>query len=231
MTALIVIGCILAFLLILALLRVGAEAEYSEEGFALILRAGPVHLQILPAQKREKREKKRRKKAKKEKPQRKKTGGSLEMVLKAVPAIKEFLSRFVHKLTINDLTVYFVSASNDPYKAAMNFGYVSAAAGIIVPILENSFKIKNRDIRTDVSFDMAEPYIYLNAAASIAIWEVFYCAWVVVRFALSYFVKQNRKAVNENGKASHRRSDGDHNVEDKADGRRQHRCRSAHIDP
>lgn len=228
MKALIIIGCILLALFLIGLIRAGVEAEYSQDGFSLRLHGGPFRFVIFPRKKADTqkapREKKKKQKKKSEpegeqdKPP-KKIGGTIDLVLQALPVLKDFLSRFFHKLLIKDLTVYFGSGGEDPYKAAMNFGYVSAAAGMILPVLENNFRVKKRDIRTNISFDADKPYIYLHVWLSIALWEVLYAAWVFVKFGFRYFVcNQNRKAVNENGKTSDRGSDGVHHVEDPGNG-------------
>jgi hypothetical protein len=66
------------------------------------------------------------------------------------------------------LTVYYLSAGEDAAKTAMSFGFSSLAAGTILPILENNFRIRKKDVRTAVSFTEKESYIYVKAHVSIA---------------------------------------------------------------
>ena len=220
MTALIVVICIAFFLFAVAFLRYGAEAEYSEDGFTVILHIGPAALQIMPQKKKKKKKSGEKKKQSKktqdteEKKPAEKKGGSIELVMEALPVVKQTLGGLRHKLLINDLTVYYMAASSDPFKAAMNFGKSSAGVGIILPLLENTFRIRRRDIRTAVSFDTAKPYIYLHARFSISVWETFYVVWGLAVFVIKNFIlNDNRKAVKKNGETSNRRPDGNDNAE------------------
>ena len=52
----------------------------------------------------------------------------------------------------------------------MNFGIRFFLAGAVLPILDNSFTVKEKDIRTDVSFyEKRESFIYFKTRMSIAL--------------------------------------------------------------
>lgn len=174
MTVLIVLVSVLAFILLICFIRVGISAEYSKDGILVRAHLGPVHKTVYPAEKL-KEEKKLRKKEKKEK------AGLLEELKEHWPDIKKLLSKIKRKRFINELTVYYIAAGPDPAKAALTFGGVSALYGIITAVLENNFQIKKRDLRTAVDFDAKDPYIYIKAKLTLAVWEAVYVLYDLVR--------------------------------------------------
>ena len=61
------------------------------------------------------------------------------MFMELVPQALDMIGAFRRKLLIKDLRIHFVSAADSPYSAAMNFGYASAAVGMVLPLIENAF--------------------------------------------------------------------------------------------
>lgn len=51
----------------------------------------------------------------------------------------------------------------------MAFGGANAALGMMLPLLENHFNVRQRSIRTAVDFEGSRPVIYLKAAFSLTI--------------------------------------------------------------
>ena len=172
------LAIVLAVLILLALLRLGVFARYSEEGFNLRIIAGPLRFTVIPKKpkKKGKEKKPKKKKKKEEKPPKEKKGGPIELLKKYVPPVIDTMGRLRRKLRIDMLTVHFTSAAEDPFDAAMNFGRISAAEGALIPLLENTFNIKRRDIGTSISFDGGGDKIYLEAKLTLALWEIIYIA-------------------------------------------------------
>jgi hypothetical protein len=92
--------------------------------------------------------------------------------------------------------------------------------GLILPLLENNFNIKKRDLRTAVSFELTEPYIYIQAKLSLLVWEFVYIAFGAFTSFMKYKTKntEDRKAVAQHGKTSDRRFDGNNNAKNQRDG-------------
>ncbi len=180
MTFLIVLGCILALALVVSLIRVGFNIEYSEEGLKVKVGVGPVRATVYPAEKQ--------KKKKKAQAGRQKAGlfGELKEHL---PDIRKMLSRIRRRRFIQELTVHYIAAGPDPAQAALTFGGVSAGIGIITAILENNFRIKKRDLRAAVDFEAEKPYLYVRVKLSLAVWEAVY-----VLFNLLVSMAGKRKA-------------------------------------
>jgi hypothetical protein len=74
-----------------------------------------------------------------------------------------------------------MAAGTDPAQTALYFGGASAGYGILLPLLENNFNIKKRDLRAAVNFEASEPYIFVRAQISLAIWEAFYVGFGLVK--------------------------------------------------
>ena len=177
----IVVSAILAFFILLLFLRFGVYAEYAGGGLTVAAQVGPMRIKVYPfrkvkpekAKKRAARkakiaERKRKKKFKSKKPV------GIEGINKMLPAVRTVISRFRRRLLIKELTIHYTSAGDDPSKTATSYGAASALFGALVPLLENNFRIKRRDLRAFTDFQARKPDIYAKAAASIAIWEAVY---------------------------------------------------------
>ena len=190
-----VLLAILVILALILLLRVGVIAEYSEAGVEVALKVGPFSIGIIPG--KEKDSGKPKKKEEKEKPKR---GGSFDMFMELISQALDMLGSFRRKLLIKDLRLHYVSASDSPYSAAMNFGYASAAVGMVLPLIENAFNLKNRDITTDVSFTEKSSTIYAKANVSIIIYQALY-------IALSHGLKMLKTYSKYKSRNSHRKAE------------------------
>ena len=185
MTAVIVILIILAVLVIISLLRFGAEFEYSAEGTFLNCVCGPVKIRLIPRTDKPKKEKKKKKeKADKQKKQKKtkksevageKKGGTLEKVKTVLPTVLRTVGRFFRHIQIDELTVRAYLTGDDPCDTALRYGYVSAGLGYLVPIIKRNFKVKKWNVSVMPSFtDDTEETVYIKAKATIALWEIIY---------------------------------------------------------
>lgn len=175
---------VLLILLLLAILRVGVIAEYSDAGAELSATAGPVHVKLYPrkAKKAKKKTKRATKKADKEEASKK--GGTLEEYKRIVSISLEAAGRFKRRLKIHRLIIHYTAASEDPATAALMFGGASAGLGMLTPVLENNFNIVYRDFRTAVSFQLTTPIIYCKASLSLRLWQIIY---IGAGFAYKYF--------------------------------------------
>ena len=205
------IAIILAVVLLVALLRLGIAVEYGEDGFSADARIGPLNIRVLPVKKRPAKDQKRKiRKAKKEKAAGKaradKKPGSFSEIQKILDPAKTVLDRLRRKLLIKRLTIRYIAADSDPAKAAMAFGRMNAVYGVVFPLLEKYFRIKRRDFRASADFELEEPYIYINAIISIAIWEALYISFALLPVLISSSRKaiktDDRKDDTKNGQAT-----------------------------
>lgn len=209
--ALIILGVTLALDILILLLRVGARATLDADGFALRVLAGPVKLKLLPSgeekAKKPKKEKPEKKREKPEAPAGEKPGPkiriTLELVTSVLRAVGELLGRLRRKLRVDKLVIRYTVASDDPSGAAMTFGYASAGIGALMPVLENIFDVRERDVGVAVSFDTDRPEIFVDAQLTLAIWEILYIAlavWPPVKALIGQLIKKGK--VDKNGQAS-----------------------------
>ena len=172
MTVWIVLGAIVAALVLISLIRVGGTVEYSRSGTLVHLRAGPLHIQVYPPKPRKKSGEKKPKRAKKSsKPQEEqpepKPGGQLDTLKAMLPFVADAAGQLRRKVRVDRLLLDVTAAAPDPAMAALSFGGVNAAIGMIWPLLENNFNIGDRRIRTKVDFNLTEPEAYLYASFSL----------------------------------------------------------------
>jgi len=186
MTALYIILGIIVILLLIAHMRVGVRAEYSSEGFILDLRSGHLNFRLIPKNDKGKKEKKN--KSKKATDTKEKTGGSFEKIKEILPGILEALGTLRRKIRIDKLKIYYMAANEDPYKAAMSFGNISAGLGFLTTFIENVFDVKKRDFRTAVSFYDEKPTVYILALTTIRVRSALHIA---LKFLIFYFKLNN----------------------------------------
>ena len=213
MTVLVIILSILAFLLLLALLRFGVSVVYGDGGFLVKAHAGPFSLIVYPRKEKSekavrkaarKKDKARKKKGKKAKKPAKKMPGGLDTFNVVLKSAKTILGRLRRKLLIKRLTVHVTFAGGDPMNTAMMYGAANIFFGGLMPSIESAFRIKRRDLRSYADFDAEKPLIYVDAAVSMAVWEAVYIFWAIMPvLTMRETVKpEDRKELQRNGKAS-----------------------------
>lgn len=178
MTGWIILSCVVLAFFLLSLVRVGGAARYSAEGLLAQVKVGPLRVRLYPA-KPKKAKKPKTKKEKKEKGKKApveepgeepaKPGGGIELVRRNLPLIAEAAGRFRRKVRIDKLYLDFISASPDPAAAAMNFGRANAVIGMILPLFEHNFRVKERRIRTATDFQAEKSTIFIHAELSLTI--------------------------------------------------------------
>ena len=209
MAALIII---IAFLLVLNLIPLGIDGGYEASEVFLSLKAGPFRvLRILPAkplseeEKLLRQQKKAEKQAKKDakKAQEEETAGpkpksklSKDLIMALISMGLHALKRLRHRLSIDLLKLHFVSGG-DPYSAAMNYGYVSAAFGTVLPLLDSAFNIGERDVKVSVDFDSGRTSIDARLILTIQLWEIIYIAAAFAAEFIRYKINDRRKTAAE----------------------------------
>lgn len=186
MTALKVLAVILLILFLLGLIRVGGGGEYSAQGLTAWLKLGPFQIKVFPLKKK-KEKKKKPSKAKKAQPkpqkpteEKPKQGGTLARVREFLPLICEAAGALKRRIRIDKLYLdYTLPGKEDAAAAAMSFGYSNAAVGMILPLFEQNFDVKERRVRTAVDFNADSPKIYVYAVISARLGQL-------VSFALRF---------------------------------------------
>ena len=111
-------------------------------------------------------------KKKKTKPQKAKKGGKTPDIRETISIISDTLGKLRRKLRMDELVLWYCSASPDPASAALAFGGASAAVGMLTAPLEAAFRIRKRDIRTSVSFTDTQPTVILKLHISVSLFSL-----------------------------------------------------------
>ena len=135
--------------------------------------------------------------------------------MELVPTLAKALGRFRRRLVINELLIHVLIAGEDPCDTAINYGRANAAIGALIPLLENTFRIKKRRIAADISFLETKISVYCKATLKIAVWALLAIAFsVLFRFIkIKLSSSQKRKVEKADGKASDFGPDGNNNAE------------------
>ncbi len=161
-------GGILLLLALLLCLRVRVAARYGEDGPSLTAYLGALPILRLPPEKKKTGGEPKQKKNKKREaaPDR---GGSEPGFRELVPIIAEALGKLKRRLGIDELTLWYLSAGEDPAAAALLFGGASAAAGALLQPLTERLHVRKTDLRTAVSFTETKPRVFVCLRFSLAL--------------------------------------------------------------
>jgi len=170
-------GIALAILVLLAIAPLGVSVKYESSGVTLRIIAGPAAITVLPAKKKPKKEKPAKPENKKEKtvrpkektPPKEPAGGKITDFLPLLQVALDFLGGFRRKLRVNRLEMKIVMAGGDPCDLAVNYGKAWAALGNLVPLLEQAFVIKKRDLGVACDFVASETRIFVHLKLTITL--------------------------------------------------------------
>lgn len=174
MTGLKILAGVVLVLFLLGRIRLGGEAEYSSAGFFVKVRAGWFRFRVFPLKGEKKEKPAKPQKAKpsahktgkpKEAPEPRK-GGSLELIKRLLPLACEAAGELKRKIRIDRLYLDLTVASADAAGTAMAYGYANMALGMLWPLIEQNFEVKDPKLHTGVDFTAQSPAVYLNAAFS-----------------------------------------------------------------
>lgn len=167
----VILACILAALILISLIRVGVRAEYDGGQFTVHLRAGPAALRVYPL----KQKKKKPEKLAKPKPQKKRempeqgTGEKLSLLWELLPVALRAAGSFRRKISVDLLEAHILLAGSDPASVATAFGSANAIIGMVLPLLEQNFHIRQRDIRTAADFQRTHSEVQAKVALSLTV--------------------------------------------------------------
>lgn len=169
----IVLGCLAFLLLVILFIRIRVMVTYSEKGLQTVLKIWFYKLHI-PPEKEKKLVKKGEHEGEKdlEEESKKLPGGKLSDLNDLIRLGLRMLGRALRTIRIDDLDATVNIAGKDPFSTAMMYGSAAAGCGIILPVLENNFKIKKKQIRVNADFESHETTATLCARMSVAVWQI-----------------------------------------------------------
>lgn len=224
MQALIITGCVILFILLVLLLRVGCRFEYSADGTFLWLKVACFRFVLLPskpltprqeAKKQAKQQEKRRKKmaekaakkkakeeaiARGERPK-KQSPAELVWLLQFVRPVFTALNSLRRKLRIESIQLeYAIGGADDPAQAALRYGQVSAGGGALFPLVNAVFDVKEWDVDLYVDFNQAKTKVALCATATYRVGQLLGIAIILGIKALSIYLKHKKQVTSEEEK-------------------------------
>lgn len=189
MTALLTV---LAVLLAVGLIPAGVYAKFDGELTVSATVLG-IRIRLIPAKMKQKHEKEPAPKEKKEKK---------KFSLPPKAALEEYLhlalqllGKLRRKILIRRLKLHAVFGGSDA-DAALNYGRAWAAIGTVMPLLENCFRIRRRDVGAFLSEEESSLRLYAEAHATLTVGQILHIALhALVRFLIIYKTNQPEKAV------------------------------------
>lgn len=178
MTGLKILAGVVLTLFLLSLVRLGGGVKYSQDGLYVRLRVGRLSFLVYPRRKKEKGDPP---KAPKEKPGEKpkpgpekerEHGGPLELVKRYLPLVCEAAGELKRKIRVDTLWLELTMAGENAAAAAMAYGYANMALGMLWPLLEQNFEIRDPRVNTRVEFETSAPTVYINAALSLRLGQL-----------------------------------------------------------
>ena len=124
---------------------------------------------------------------------------ALESISDAIPEADGLVSRlYAIKYELEDIaegmSALYDFGGDDPAKVAMSFGGASAGAGLIVPMLQRNFRIKEIDVQNGVDFTSAETTVYAHADIRIRIITILAIAVTAGIKTLKIFAARKKEA-------------------------------------
>lgn len=170
MTAVFVLLSLAAFLALLSLLPVGARVDYDETGVQVRLKLGPLSFLAYP--RKAGKDKGKGDKTKPPKATSAKRGGSFALVRELLPLAADAAGELRRKIVVELFQMDLLWSDPDPARCALGFGAANAAMGALWPLVEESFQVKERRLRTAVDFDQGRPTVVLTVWLSLRVGQL-----------------------------------------------------------
>ena len=201
---------VLACLALVAAAKVGVHVSYLEKKLRLDLLISRFRITLLGGEpKKPKRQKKRR--TSEEKTQKPKKQSAAKTPKEGKPNLKpwlqavqtywrellELVGRVLTSPTLDVLKLQILVGGKDAEACAMTYGRICAVVGSVLPVVENTFGIRKRQIDVRGCFDREGLDISAEAAITIRIYEIFALAFAMLGLGLKLLLaaKNNKKAV------------------------------------
>ncbi len=188
---------IIVALVLILLIPVCVAADYDDKGFRLSARILFAKFRIFAKSKNnqielETKNKNKKQKAKKSKKKKLKLSFSIgEWIEIAKKGIK-ILGRFKKSIRFDRLRLIYVFATDDPCSTALRYNAANAAINTLIPIVERTFKVNNREIDVSTDYDSDESRFEFGLTLSSRIGQIIYIA---LSAAISYAVIYVKKRI------------------------------------
>ena len=203
---------VLAALVLLAMVKVGVRVTYDEKKLRVELLIFRFKMVLLGDDKPEKPEKPKKEKTKKDKrpsvrseskqqkPKEKKNilqNPWVQAVLEYWRELLALVGRVLTTPTLDVLRLQLWVGGGDSEKCAMTYGRVCAILGGVLPVVENTFGIRKRQIAVWYCYDRDAIDVSAEAAITVKIYEVFALVFALLGLGIKLLIQARnyKKAV------------------------------------
>lgn len=163
---------VFCIIVLLALMPLGLRVSYDGGGPWAAFMIGPVRIQLYPRPKKQKASTPPKKQKTDKASAKKKSGGSIGDFLPLMRLVLDFLKDFRTKLTIDHLSLVLILGGGDPCDLALNYGKGWAVLGNLMPLLEQCFIIKKRDLEVECDFTAEKTTVIAGADLTLRLWQL-----------------------------------------------------------
>ena len=187
-----------AFLLGVLFLKAGLFFSYHNESFSAKLRVGGINFSF---GKEEKTLREKRKKSGNTSTQPKAKNSTKHMigiVIKYMAEILELAAKVLRRPTIDVLEVKVRVGDPDPVNCALSYGRICASVGMILPIVENTFKVRHHDVDVICLFDESKTSADAEVALTLRVYEIIVLLFAALKLGYCIYsdINANKKARN-----------------------------------
>ncbi len=101
-----------------------------------------------------------------------KDGGDLSQFWPFLEALGKLLNDLRKKIRVKKLDLALIMGGDDPCNLALSYGKAWAAVGNILPLLEQIFVIKKRDVQVHCDFTAQSTKVYLRLHATMTLFRL-----------------------------------------------------------
>lgn len=209
----IVLAVILVLLILVLSLPAAVLLRYEAGHLSVRFRVGPVRGTIYPRPSAPPRKKPRKRQA--SAPRKPKASSAAaksspkkltrQQIQDLVKLALELLGRLRRKLLVKHLTLHAFFGGRDAAQTAIGYGRAWAAIGAVMPVLENTFRIDERDVGAYLDYELEAPRIMLDLDVRMCVGTALLLAlWAGFRL-MGIFTKTKetkKKAVQANEPSS-----------------------------
>jgi len=192
-------------LLAIALVKIGIRVTYNEKNFGLELLVGGRKLDLRAKKLSAKTPKPKKKQAPSRiedtKTKKKATGifqnPWVQAILEYWQDIIAMIGRVLRSPTLDDLKLIMMVGGGDAEACAMKYGKICAIIAGVLPVIENTFGIRKRQINVQCCYDRDSVDIQAEAAITVQIYEIFALVFALLGLGIKILLYANKmkKAV------------------------------------
>ena len=193
---------IAAALFLLSRLRLGGSVLWNGTEFTVWARVGLLRVQVWPLRKKKKPKPAKKKPVRSSNPPQPKEEPKpalsfhkvRELLETWLPLVCEAAGRLRRAIRVDLLELRLTMGGSDPGDTALLYGGANALLGMILPLFEHAFQVRERRISTSVDFEAESTRVHLRADISLTLGQL-----VVFTF---WFLPQAARRLDQGGDAA-----------------------------